>query len=396
MDGGEHVEVHPMEELRLSSHADVPVVEVMHESGPTLVPGLAPLATFDDASAVGLLGDQAAPDDLMFGSLADATFDESGNVFLLDEGYHVVRVLDPSLRSIQIFGGEGEGPGELRRPESLAWMPQGELAVLDGSQRLELFRIGGDGWEWSGRRFRLGIPRPLAACETRGTLFVRGPSLSVDGTAVTGETMGDFDFNAMRVGTNGFVHEVDAEGNVARSFSTPYDLAAMEFEDPNLGIYVADRGGLACDAGRVWVGYGILGEVHAFGPDGQLEWITRITDLDFPGYRFRWSRSGGRLPRSGGLDVDAVAGGWAVELLDRVMLLTPTLLAAQVWRREVGTAEEEYRETITYRTHLLDARTGESLGWFSADHRILGGRDGRVVQYRELPYPRIAVVNVTY
>jgi len=398
--GGVQAVVHPVQPYRLSSHTDVPVVRVSlpEEGGAPLPADLAPLATFDEASAVGVLeATDGASSDLVFGTLTDAEVAPDGTVLLLDGSYSVVRVLSPSLEPVDVLGGEGEGPGEFDGPGWLFWVGPDEFGVL-GAGRIEVFRQAGGTYEYS-RRIPVGaLPSAEDACFTPEHRYVEGLRLSVGEAEVTREGLRQIDFEEATIQPE-VLHEIGAGGDVLRSFSAPYQVT-LPYENGGDLLHMAlnlTNGPLACRAGVVWAGYSLLGEVHALGEDGALRWITRLMDLGHPGLRYMWDASGQRYGRSGIYHVEDFEGGdFALPYLNRVILLSDDVLAAQVRNTYYGPIEEGQPQsvTITYRTYLLDPEDGHFLGGFTADHQILGGGNGTAVLYRELLFPQISVVRL--
>jgi hypothetical protein len=387
--------VHPVREQRLSSATDAPVIDIAFTPGATLPPALAPLATFDESAAIGLFDASEGSEAFVFGSLIDARVDAAGSVLLLDEDHTVVRVLSRSLDSILVVGGSGEGPGEFRRPTSLLLGSPDEFAVLDeGRRQLQSFRRVGGRYEPSERR---SVPRLLdlsGGCYVAGSLYVKGLQVMVGNEAVTYAERQTFDRAEWRpVPEN--IHEQDAAGNVIRSFSVPYTNTL-----PHIGplmMHLAsslNAGSMDCNGRLLWIGYIFLGEIHAMNSEGELAWIARIEDYEFPQYIYRWSAAGEPLEGWGRMTFDPEPGNYSIEILTHVSLLTPELLAVGLQRQTVGAVEDDYPQTFTYRTYLLHPETGEFLGAFVADHQVIGGGNGRAVLYRPQPYPQIVVVDL--
>ena len=71
----------------------------------------------------------------VFGSVTDLAFNESGDLFVLDrQAAHVV-VFDRMGAYLRTISRQGEGPGELTEPGSIAILADGRLAVFDRSRR---------------------------------------------------------------------------------------------------------------------------------------------------------------------------------------------------------------------------------------------------------------------
>lgn len=66
--------------------------------------------------------------------------DCNDQIFISDTGHHRIVVCTPEGGYITHFGGEGSGPGELKRPCGLDVTADGTVVVADGgNKRLQLF-----------------------------------------------------------------------------------------------------------------------------------------------------------------------------------------------------------------------------------------------------------------
>jgi hypothetical protein len=74
-------------------------------------------------------GDTDDPDEF-FGVIAEVLTDPDGNVYLLDAQLSEVKVYSADGEFLRVMGREGEGPGEFRRPSDAAFLPDGNLAVV--------------------------------------------------------------------------------------------------------------------------------------------------------------------------------------------------------------------------------------------------------------------------
>ncbi len=397
--GGVRQEIVPTRDSLLSSHTTVPVHEAVYSAGRALPSNLAPLAVFDTTRAVGEAGtgDKGeGSNPLVFGSLSDAVVDHRDDILLLDPQYGRIRVFDDSLRPLGSFGRSGKGPDEFVNPQALLWLSRDVLGVYDpGAARIERFRRSGERFEPMDPTPLVVPPWPHDACGADDHIFVRGVLLSWAGGLVTIDSLAQMRKSGTRPTLgfvpDGFVHVLDETGRRLRSFSMPY----RGIQDPAMASQIVTQGGIACAPGRVWVAYGILGEVHALTAEGKLLWITRISDLDFPGYLWQWSaRTGKRLSPTGGLNVDRRAGDYNTDFIRRLTLLSPNVLAVDVVREHYGSRAQRYRRSFSHRTYLLDARTGEPLGAVKANDQILGGGHGLAVLYQEDPFPRVEVVRI--
>lgn len=70
-------------------------------------------------------------DDVLFGLLVGVDFDNEGNVYVLDSQQCEVSVFDRQGDLLRRLFGEGDGPGEVRRPVSLMVMDDGSVGVVE-------------------------------------------------------------------------------------------------------------------------------------------------------------------------------------------------------------------------------------------------------------------------
>lgn len=68
--------------------------------------------------------------EFLFGEIEDLLIDEHGTLFILDSQLANVKVFSAEGRYLRTIGREGDGPGEVRAPGSLAFMPDGSLGLV--------------------------------------------------------------------------------------------------------------------------------------------------------------------------------------------------------------------------------------------------------------------------
>jgi hypothetical protein len=70
-------------------------------------------------------------EDVAFYQATSPVVDDAGRIYVLDTGNHRVQVFDPAGELLLTFGAEGQGPGELSRPQGLAILGD-NILVSDG------------------------------------------------------------------------------------------------------------------------------------------------------------------------------------------------------------------------------------------------------------------------
>ena len=87
----------------------------------------------------------AAGGSVELGEIRSLLLDPQGGLYVVDPSHKTLTRFDSTGRLVRQFGREGAGPGEYRRPYSIAWL-EGRLALLDpGNVRLTLYDSAG-GW----------------------------------------------------------------------------------------------------------------------------------------------------------------------------------------------------------------------------------------------------------
>jgi len=68
-------------------------------------------------------------DDHVFGLMIDARCDDEGNIYLLDQQLSKVTMVSTTGEYLAELGGEGDGPGECRMPQTFALFPDGTIGL---------------------------------------------------------------------------------------------------------------------------------------------------------------------------------------------------------------------------------------------------------------------------
>lgn len=308
----------------------------------------------EDGTAVGT---RDGPEEFTLGEILDADVSFTDELAILDQSFGSVRIFDRSGMPAQVLGGFGEGPGEFEDPIAISFGPLDTLLVADRGVLIHKFGRTGDTLVFSNRIRLKGIV-PQDACSAGGDLFVLGERYVAEA--------GSGDWSPSFLGS---VHKVSDQGEVEKSFSVPYLTEdPLEFQRFSVGV-------LACDApnGRVWIGYGPLGEIHAYGADGDLLWISKLE-----GFRHSLFKD-----ERGGIVPDMSAD--RVDMLRSIFYLSPEALVATV---ESWTFEETGLELDTEaRIIVINPDTGEvraaGAGW-----NLLGGSALSAVAVRNAPFPQ--------
>jgi hypothetical protein len=69
-------------------------------------------------------------DDAIFGLIIKCLVDKEGNIYLLDTQLNEVQVYSPDGTQIKTLSREGDGPGEIRGPADMLFLPDGTLGIL--------------------------------------------------------------------------------------------------------------------------------------------------------------------------------------------------------------------------------------------------------------------------
>jgi len=70
-------------------------------------------------------------EDFLFGMVVDCLTDDNGNIYLLDNQLCQVEVFSPDGEHLRTLSGQGEGPGEVRIPQDMVFLPDGNLGILE-------------------------------------------------------------------------------------------------------------------------------------------------------------------------------------------------------------------------------------------------------------------------
>ncbi|MGK2938763.1 MAG: SBBP repeat-containing protein [Solirubrobacteraceae bacterium] len=282
----------------------------------TLVAALvlcAPAAAREPYTSVTQIGDRANGTLRFPQSIAIGT---DGNVYVGDQGTHVIQVFRPDGEFLRTVGEPGTRPGELTAVGALAAAPDGSIVAADGSNRIERFAADGSritGWGGTGTavgRFRFGGGRANDAG-------------AGGGLAVGGDTVYVADSGNNRVQRFALDGSRGAEIVKPGVLSHPKGLAVRKTrlfvaDDQNHRILVMDTGGRQITTigggsgerpGQLNYPYGVALDPagRVFVADNMNQRILRFsTGPSYP-YKGRWGSYGtqpGQLAYPRGIAID--------------------------------------------------------------------------------------------
>ena len=323
---------------------------------PTRVPMKFFLSIAVLAAPLSLLSAQAIPSEIgglrNFRTLGDAeAFGHVTAAAALPGG--LVAILDGMERRVTLFGRtgslmgrhgrRGRGPGEFSLPTALA-VRGGSVLVLDrGNVRIVELSVVADTLAWRGE-IRAPIVSPNDMCTVGDRLFLLG-------------------FEGGKL-----IHEVDRNGQIARSFGTAAG------DDPT-GGHLTAVGSLVCSpSGWIAVLAGALNHVMIYSLEGQERWKGRIPDFR----RQEYDTGGGvlrPLPPSGGYS-NTIASARASD---------GRFLDIQLGRSSAKAAD------VALESRRLNVTTGSWLPVTMKWPRLLTISDGYHLFYEENPFPTVKV-----
>jgi hypothetical protein len=211
-------------------------------------------------------------DDHIFGLMIAARCDADGNVYLLDQQLSRVTMVSPTGAYLRELGGEGDGPGECRMPQTMTMFDDGTVGL--------------------GQRFPGRFVRVTRTGEPAPSIDLGGPDAGGEGFTMLvsgrnrGGTLLAASLHAMPGETgqqrSSYLWRLDGDGSVAVQFAehtTFLDFQAAHFSERDMVAPFMDAHAVGPD-GRVYYtpernAYRI--NVHA--PDGTLlHTITRAFD----------------------------------------------------------------------------------------------------------------------
>lgn len=205
--------------------------------------------------------------DPLLGRITDVITDAEGNAYLLDGNLSDIHVVAPSGEILRTIGGEGDGPGEIRNASEIAFMPNGDIGVMEmmpgnvvvmdpfGEPRDSFRPAGGDGGHG------MMLPQHFGA-DGHGVVLGHVSTSFGGGTMVTEYILGRYALDGTLVKTFAEHREEQSAGNMSLSLGGGEDDFAADW--------------VLCDDGRV-VGfrYAYEYELQIYGSDDSQDMIVR-------------------------------------------------------------------------------------------------------------------------
>lgn len=220
------------------------------------------------------IGELEGDDPYLFARVFAIATDPAGRILVADGPAHEVRVFAPGGAFLFRLGGEGDGPGEFRRPFRLGFSPDGELWV--GQQpRYTAFEL-----EETGARYVRTVRRPFAGqlgghpvvFDADGRLVDLGPLPDAEGRFVDGRIHLNPDGSADTVEVR--EPEAAAEGRMTIEFTRNGLQGFMYFHQPYGPRWLQAYGPRGVWASAVSSAY----EIELHRPDGTVSQLVGPSD----------------------------------------------------------------------------------------------------------------------
>ena len=205
-------------------------------------------------------------EEVLIGVITAVLAGPAGTTWLADHQLGQVFVYSAQGEYLRSLSREGEGPGEVRSPDGLLWLPDNSLGITD-SKPGKITQLDPDGTPKSSLHLKLADGEPMGASQLSEAQFLAG-TLAICGT--------EFRFGNGAPTQNRFFGIYDLAGSeVCRLWEAPtgFDFEARTYDE--LKNYFVDRGTWTIDkSGRVHFApernhY----VIHVHDAEGQLEQV---------------------------------------------------------------------------------------------------------------------------
>lgn len=219
-------------------------------------------------------------EDVLFGIIGQVQVDDDGNIYLLDQQLSDVKVYSPDGEFLKTLSREGDGPGEIRSPNDMIFMPDGTLGLVQQFPG-KIIKVDLEGTP-------AGEFLPGGADPTSGGFMALADAKSGGGNLVLGGVAISVDTEAQAQNRNCFVASFDPDGKeLVRYQELNYRWAAPAVTLKEWQMLYLWRRWNVGPNGRV-----LIPPVHeeyrinVYNPDGSLD---RVIEREFAG----WPRGGG-------------------------------------------------------------------------------------------------------
>lgn len=361
--GGLAQDIHPDQNLVPGSQ-DAIVVKA--EDGARAAPRvIEALVNFEVSRDIGSLD---GPINTIFGNIEDIKTGGDGSIWTLDGRLNQVRKYKGGSAPIFSFGRPGHGPLEFMRPEALAILSNGEIAVLDpGRLEIKFFSIQDTTAEHL-KTVRHGIPM-ASMCGMGSDVYIRGVPPVGERDKYSRNTSVAFEEIPSVV-----VYNRDA-GKIAQ-FGDVY-----ETDDPALRLQLTE-GPIACfaESESIIASMGGTSFIYAYSARGQRKWVAKLDGLK-PTVVEKTDRAttfrSGSQPNDRVLSIVNLGGGYAL---------------IQSRHRTPKVAKEgklyEYLDSF-----VIDVESGEGTHIGNELPLIYEYDAGTAYSYSTVPYPKLSILN---
>lgn len=296
-----------------------------------------------------VLGSLDTPATHVFGEITDVAV-HGDSIYVLDGLASVVRLFEQT-RYVGEVGGEGDGPGELRRPISVAAAPNGTIYVGQLNFTVDVF-------PGVPRADSVEQPNPLRTDVSARDLCINDSLLVLQGG------------HPERAG---LVWEYSLGGALRTAYGSPPEIA-----NPLLR-HEMSRGRIACTPRGVLYAPVSDSVITAFDQEGEPSWRWSI-----PGF----STTDVELTKNGGYSVRLPETGWNATVGMVQWGPESVLLQVAYMTRESRQREDPWERLDSYEIGIAD---GDLRSTSSGIPLIVGTSPSTIVAAEEIPFPRLLI-----
>jgi len=179
----------------------------------------------------------------------DVGIDDNGNIYVLDAGNFRIQKFDMTGNYLKTLGRRGEGPGELRAPESIQIGSNNHIYVCDSRKR-SMLELDKDGKEI----------RNINSSNLRFRNFIILNSVNLlSNSAVRSEDTKPYTEPQLQI--------LDSNFNIIREFCSPYD-----FKNSTLNSIMNEINFTVDKNDNIYVTFSRQNRIEKYSKDGKLEW----------------------------------------------------------------------------------------------------------------------------